>query len=194
MLSKPSKPRLGREGRDLSGVLRAMEGGFIARPPLAVLGKPPELGAGRELTGFWPVFSGVLPAQRQFGYRARVPKLPWLTLLRVTALVALAASAALLSDYVAGTPSFCSATSGCGIVRQSQYSHVTFGEGHFIPLPAFGLAGFAVLFTASFLSRGLTLAAASIGGLVAVWLLWIQAAVVQHFCWLCVTTDVSALL
>ena len=121
-----------------------------------------------------------------------MPKLPWLTLVRVAALVALATSAALLSDYVAGTPSFCSAASGCGIVRQSQYSHVTLGDGHFIPLPAFGVAGFAALFAATFLSRSLTMVAAAMGGLTALWLLWIQATVVQHFCWLCVTTDVSA--
>lgn len=171
-----------------------MEGGFIARPPLAVLRKPPELRAGRELSGFWPVFSDVLPAWLQFGYRAAVPKLPWLALLRVVALVALAASAALLSDYVAGTPSFCSAASGCGIVRQSEYSHITLSDGHFIPLPAFGLAGFALLFGATFLSRSLTIVTACIGGLAALWLLWVQAAVVQHFCWLCVTTDVSALV
>jgi len=147
-----------------------------------------------ELSGFWPVFSGVLPAQPQFGYRARVPKLPWLVVVRVAALVALAASAALLSDYVAGTPSFCSAASGCGAVRQSEYSHVVLGDGHFIPLPAFGLAGFAALFAASFLSRGLTMTAAGIGGATALGLLWIQAAVVRHFCWLCVTTDVSAIV
>jgi protein-disulfide isomerase/uncharacterized membrane protein len=123
-----------------------------------------------------------------------VLKLPRLVLIRVVALVALATSAALLSDYFAGTPNFCSAASGCGIVRQSQYSHVTLGDGHFIPLPAFGVAGFALLFAASFLSRGLTMTAASIGGVAALWLLWVQAVVVRHFCWLCVTTDVSALI
>ena len=36
--------------------------------------------------------------------------------------------------------------------------------------------------------------AAGIGGAAAIGLLWIQAAVVRHFCWLCVTTDVSAIL
>lgn len=150
--------------------------------------------AARELSGFWPVFSGVLPVRRQFGYRAAVPKLPWLALVRIAALVALAASTALLSDYVAGTPSFCSAASGCGIVRQSEYSHVTLSNGHFVPLPAFGVAGFALLFGATFLSRMLTMVAACVGGLAALWLLWIQATVVQHFCWLCVTADGSALL
>ena len=152
------------------------------------------MAGGRELTGFWPVFSGVVPAQREFRYRARVPKLPWLVVVRVAALIALAASAALLSDYVAGTPTFCSAASGCGAVRQSPYSHVVLGDGHFVPLPAFGLAGFAVLFAASFLSRGLTMIAAGIGGALAIGLLWVQAAVVRHFCWLCVTTDVAAIV
>jgi uncharacterized membrane protein/predicted DsbA family dithiol-disulfide isomerase len=112
----------------------------------------------------------------------------------VATLVALAASAALLSDYTADAPSFCSAASGCGAVRQSALSHIQIGDGLFVPLPAFGVLGFAVLFAASLLSRRATQLAATIGGVSAAYLLYVQAFEVGHFCWLCVTTDVSALI
>lgn len=128
------------------------------------------------------------------GYRAGVPKLPWLLVLRVATLLALAASAALLSDYLADAPSFCSAASGCGAVRASELSHIGLGDGTFVPLPLLGVAGFAALYGASLLSRRATLLAAALGGVVAAFLLYTQAFVLRTFCWLCVTTDVSALV
>lgn len=120
-------------------------------------------------------------------------KLPWLTVLRVAALVALAASSALLSDYVAGAPHFCSAASGCGAVRASSLSHVIIA-GQFVPLPVFGVAGFAALLAGSLLSWRATLVPAVVGAAVALLLLGAQALVIQRFCWLCVTTDVAALV
>jgi protein-disulfide isomerase/uncharacterized membrane protein len=128
------------------------------------------------------------------GKREGVPKLPWLLVVRVAALVSLAASAALLSDYIADTPSFCSAASGCGAVRASELSHVQLGDGKFVPLPVFGLVGFALLFAASMASRRATQVAAAVGGLAGAFLLYTQAFVLHQFCWLCVTTDVSALI
>ena len=122
-----------------------------------------------------------------------MPKLPALSLLRVAALVAIAASAALLSDYVAGAPSFCSPHSGCGAVRMSPFAFYNVG-GVFVPLPAFGVLGFVALLASSLLSRRATLLTAGVGGTVALFLLAVQAFVIQHFCWLCVTTDVSALV
>jgi len=119
--------------------------------------------------------------------------LPWLLILRIATLVALLASAALLSDYAAGSPSFCSASSGCGAVRASQYSHVTLA-GKFLPLPVFGVLGFAGLYAASLLSRRLLFVAAGLGGAVALWLLVVQAFVLKQFCWLCVTTDLAGLV
>lgn len=123
-----------------------------------------------------------------------MPKLPWLVVLRVATLAALAASAALLSDYTADTPTFCSAASGCGAVRASELSHIQLGEGRFVPLPLFGLLGFALLFAASLASRRATQVAAYVGGAAAAFLLYTQAFVLQQFCWLCVMTDVSALV
>jgi predicted DsbA family dithiol-disulfide isomerase/uncharacterized membrane protein len=106
----------------------------------------------------------------------------------------LAASTALLSDYMTDTPSFCSMASGCGAVRASELSHVSFGDGKFLPLPLFGMLGFVALFVASMASRRATMVAAGIGGVVALWLLYTQAFVLHQFCWLCVTTDVSAVI
>jgi protein-disulfide isomerase len=122
-----------------------------------------------------------------------VIKLPWLTALRVATLVALAASAALLSDYLAGAPSFCSAASGCGAVRASGVGNVRIGE-LFVPLPAFGVLGFALQLAASLWSRRATPIVASVGGAIGLYLLALQAFVIQRFCWLCVTTDLSALV
>jgi protein-disulfide isomerase/uncharacterized membrane protein len=123
-----------------------------------------------------------------------VPKSPWLVVLRVAALVALAASVALLSDYTSDAPSFCSAASGCGAIRGSELSHIQIGDGKFVPLPLFGLVGFAALFAASLLSRWATQVVAVVGACVGAFLLYTQAFVLQQFCWLCVTTDVSALI
>lgn len=121
-------------------------------------------------------------------------KLPWLVILRVATLSALVASAALLSDYASEVPSFCSPHSGCGAVRASSFARVPLQGGSFVPLPAFGLIGFAVLYAASLIQRRAVLSIASFGGAVALWLLWVQAFVLKQFCWLCVTTDVSALV
>jgi protein-disulfide isomerase/uncharacterized membrane protein len=123
-----------------------------------------------------------------------VAKPPWLLILRLAALVALVASAALLSDYTAGSPSFCSATSGCGALRASPYGHVSLPGGQFLPLPAFGVAGFGILFAASLLSRRVMLLAAGVGGAAALWLLVLQAFVLQTFCWLCVTADLAGVV
>lgn len=136
----------------------------------------------------------MLTAPGDLGYRANVPKLPWLVILRLAVLVALAASAALLADYTADAPSFCSAASGCGVVRQSELARIQLGENVFLPLPAFGVAGFAVLYAASLLSRRATQLVAAIGGATAAYLLYVQAFEIGHFCWLCVTTDVSAMV
>lgn len=146
------------------------------------------------MSGIWPRLSGVLHAHGDIGYRSSVPKLPWLVVLRALALIALAASAALLSDYLADSPSFCGVASGCGAVRRSALSHVQLGDGKFVPLPAFGVAGFAALYACSLLSRRLTQVAAGVGGAVALYLLYVQAFELQQFCWLCVTADTSAVL
>lgn len=121
-------------------------------------------------------------------------KLSWLLVLRLSVLVGLAASAALLSDYTADSPTFCGAASGCGAVRASEFSRVSLGDGKFVPLPWLGVLGFASWFLATWLSLGATRLAAAAGGLIGVTLLFVQAFVIQRFCWLCVTSDLGALV
>lgn len=127
-------------------------------------------------------------------YTATVQRDPWLLVLRVASLLALAASAALLGDYVSEAPTFCSGAAGCAEVRGSELSRLNIG-GRYVPLPVFGILGFAALFVVSLrASRPLTLAVAVLGGALGLWLLAVQAFQLQTFCWLCVTTDVSALV
>lgn len=119
-------------------------------------------------------------------------RFPWFVLLRIAALVALAGSSALTIDSLSPIPSFCSASSGCGKVQQSDWADL----GGF-PLPVIGLAAFTALFTLSLLPgkrRRLAASVAIAGAVLAVVLLLVQAFVVGAFCWLCVTVDSAAIV
>jgi uncharacterized membrane protein/predicted DsbA family dithiol-disulfide isomerase len=121
-----------------------------------------------------------------------VPRFRWFVLLRIAALVALAGSSALTIDYLSPVPSFCSASSGCGKVQQSEWAYL---GG--LPLPAIGLAAFTALFTLSLLPDKRRRVAASVaiaGAVLALTLLLVQAFVVGAFCALCVTVDVAAIV
>lgn len=150
-------------------------------------GRRPETAATPPARELSRVFAGLGAV-----YTAAVDR-PWLLVLRLAALIGLLASSALLSDYTADAPSFCSAASGCGAVRASQFSHVQLGDGSFLPLPLLGVLGFAAVLGLSLWSRKLAAGAAVIGGVVGLWLLYVQAFTIGHFCWLCVSTDVAAL-
>ncbi len=117
-----------------------------------------------------------------------------MTLLRVACLLALATSVALLADYTSISPAFCtSADTGCGAVRRSGLAY-PFG----IPMPAFGIVGFALVFTLSMLRspiRKQALApAAGLGGLIAIALLVVQAVSLKTFCSLCIVVDLSGVV
>jgi predicted DsbA family dithiol-disulfide isomerase/uncharacterized membrane protein len=109
---------------------------------------------------------------------------------RLAAVLALAVSTALLVDYTNPVPTFCGVDSGCAAVRGSGFGYVVLGELP-IPLPAFGMLGFAVLLGFA-LTRGwrrfLPLVA-GIGGLLALGLFGLQAFKIKHLCSLCVTVD-----
>lgn len=115
-----------------------------------------------------------------------------MTLLRAACLVALATSVALLLDYTSFSPAFCtSAETGCGAVRRS-------GLGYplGVPMPVFGVVGFALLFALSMapgVRRRYLPAVAGLGAAAALALLVVQAAAVKTFCALCVVVDVSGL-
>jgi len=117
-----------------------------------------------------------------------------LLVLRAAVLVALLGSSALTIDYLSPVPTFCGATSGCGTVHQSAWSHL--GPLN-VPLPALGLVCFTAVLTLSLLpgTRRYTAAPLAIaGGAVATALLLLQWLKVGAFCVLCVTVDTAALV
>jgi protein-disulfide isomerase/uncharacterized membrane protein len=116
-----------------------------------------------------------------------------LLVLRAAVLVALLGSSALTIDYLSPVPTFCGATSGCGTVRNTAWSHLGAAG---VPLPALGLMGFTAVLTLSLLPGTRRRAAAPValaGGAVAAVLLAVQWLVIHTFCVLCVGVDVAAL-
>jgi protein-disulfide isomerase len=107
-------------------------------------------------------------------------------------LVGLAVSALLLIDYIRPAPVFCEVGGGCDRIKWSVYSSL-----FHVPVPAYGMAGFALLGVLAMLRgprvRAIHLIAASLGGLFALYLLSIQAKM-ETFCPYCVVVDVSAIL
>lgn len=122
-------------------------------------------------------------------------KVALLVLYRLALLVALAASAALFVEYShAGDPAFCGVGSGCLAVRMSPYSRLLG-----LPLPTLGLFAFVGLFLLALTARSLTqhrvVAAASLlGGIFAVYLIYLQATQIHAFCPWCVAVDVSSIV
>jgi protein-disulfide isomerase len=123
-----------------------------------------------------------------------VPKVIGLVMLRAAALVALLGSSALTVDYLSPVPSFCGATSGCGIVQNSGWGYLGAAR---VPLPAVGLVGFTALLTLSLLPGRRRLSAAPIaivGGVLGAALLLVQKLKLGVFCVLCVTVDTAAVV
>jgi protein-disulfide isomerase/uncharacterized membrane protein len=109
---------------------------------------------------------------------------------RLSAILALAFSAALFVDYTGAAPTFCGANSGCAAVRRSIYGYLPLGDFH-VPLPVLGMLGFALLVGVALtreLRRWVPLLAGIIG-LAGIGLFGLQAFKIQHFCSLCVTVD-----
>jgi uncharacterized membrane protein len=114
------------------------------------------------------------------------------TLLRLSLVVALFASAALFIEYQrAGDPAFCGVGSGCMAVRMSPYSKL-----FSVPLPTWGLLAFSSLFAFVMAARSraqhLVVAIASaFGAVVAAYLVYLQAHEIHAFCKWCVMADSS---
>jgi protein-disulfide isomerase len=115
-------------------------------------------------------------------------------LLRLSLVIAVAASAALIVDYTnAGDPAFCGVGSGCFAVRISPYSRL-FG----VPLPYIGLIAHAVLLGGSLLVQTrdhikLLALVASAGAACAVVLLLVQQFVVGALCAWCLAVDLASI-
>jgi uncharacterized membrane protein/thiol-disulfide isomerase/thioredoxin len=119
--------------------------------------------------------------------------MPSIVLLRLSALVALTASAALFMHYIDPVDaSFCGAGSGCEEVRRSPFSY--FGSP-LINLPLVGLVAYGTVIYTSLHAPGQRVAAwmAIAGGLGGAVFLLLQALYVKAFCWLCTLVDVAAL-
>ncbi|HYP75553.1 MAG TPA: thioredoxin domain-containing protein [Polyangiaceae bacterium] len=114
---------------------------------------------------------------------------------RLAAVFSLAVSAALLVDYISRTPTFCGVGSGCAAVRGSGYGYITLFELP-VPLPAFGLLGFALLLgiaSTRRLVRFVPLVAA-VGGVLGLGLFGVQALKIGQLCSLCVAVDTLSVI
>ncbi len=116
----------------------------------------------------------------------------WMIALRISVLVALATSAALLVDYTSFNPAFCSPGSGCASVRASGFGYVAG-----VPVPLLGLLGFGLLYVLS-LSKSAgakrwIAPTATAGGVIAVLLILLQAVVIGHICTYCVVVDLAGI-
>ena len=111
---------------------------------------------------------------------------------RLAAILALAVSAALLVDYTSAIPAFCGADSGCAAVRRSGYGFVPLA-GTYVPLPVFGLLGFALLLGVALTGklRRFVPLVAGLGGVVGLGLFGLQALKIGQLCSLCVAESSS---
>jgi uncharacterized membrane protein len=134
-----------------------------------------------------------LAGARRSTYTVRdVTRAHALLALRGALCIGLAASAALAVDYRSAGSAFCGPESGCAALRQTDLAYL-WGIG--ITLPELGLFGLAVAFALTLL-RDATWGArlALLAGAAGLVLLALQALLLETYCWLCVTTDVSSVI
>lgn len=96
-------------------------------------------------------------------------------------------------DYVSYSPAFCSPGSGCSAVRASGFGYLFGGR---VPVPAIGIAGFALLFMVSLrpLLRPILHPIAWAGGAIALVFIGLQAFWIKEYCKLCMVVDGAAVL
>ncbi len=114
---------------------------------------------------------------------------------RLAAILALAVCAALWVDYTSAVPTFCGVDSGCAAVRRSGFGFVPIA-GTYVPLPLFGLLGFAFLLGVALTAkwRRAVPLVAGIGGVLGLGLFGLQALKIGQLCSLCVTVDTLSVL
>ena len=114
---------------------------------------------------------------------------------RLAAILALAVCAALWVDYTHAVPTFCGVDSGCAAVRRSGFGFLPIA-GTYVPLPLFGLLGFALLLGVALMAKlqRLVPLVAGMGGLLGLGLFGLQAFKIGHLCSLCVTVDTLGVL
>ncbi len=114
--------------------------------------------------------------------------------LRVSALGALAFSAATVAEYFIPSATYCEPGGGCDEVRAWSFGQsIIPGVPLGLVLPLLGVLGFTALFAGSLVRDRTTtriVGALSIAGsLIAAALLWTQATQIHSWCWLCVGVD-----
>lgn len=116
----------------------------------------------------------------------------WFWISVLTCVVALAASAALLVDYVRPAPVFCDEGGACGVVKQHAIAR-PFG----VPLPTFAVSGFLAIALFALVrgrrARLVQAALATAGGLFAAFLFFLQWRM-RTLCPYCAVVDGSALV
>jgi uncharacterized membrane protein/predicted DsbA family dithiol-disulfide isomerase len=112
--------------------------------------------------------------------------------LRLATLVGIAACGALLSDDYAGSPAFCGFHGGCDLVTESVY-----GRPFGVPLPAVGLAAFALCLGLTFwpgcVGAVQVRLLAILAGILGLGLILVQLVVLGQVCRLCMVADMAAL-
>jgi len=129
-------------------------------------------------------------------------KIAWpYVVVALLSLVGLTDSLYLTVEHLTGQTLRCTIVSGCSEVLSSPYSHI--GP---VPLAALGAVAYFIVFSLAILTAfGYRFARPLLAGLVAVmflmtlWLLYLQAFVIHHFCQYCllsaaVTTMVTAIV
>jgi protein-disulfide isomerase/uncharacterized membrane protein len=106
-------------------------------------------------------------------------------------ILALVASSILFVDYVKPLAVFCNEEGGCGVMKSTRVAY-PFG----VPAPVFGVSGFLAIALAQLVAgrraRIAQAALAATGGLVALFYLYVQAAM-KTVCPYCAVVDISAL-
>ncbi len=124
----------------------------------------------------------------------RVVHTDWLAWLsRALSLTGLAIAAYLTTVYLQHVPPLCGSSGGCVTVQHSQYAHVAG-----VPLPVFGLIGYALLFVTACLPgqrarpAGMVFTVRAIGASVV--LTYIELNVIHAICYWCVASATCAFL
>ena len=122
-------------------------------------------------------------------------------IIAILSLVGLGDAIYLTVQHLTGASLRCTLISGCSEVLSSSYSHI--GR---IPLAAIGAAAYFVVFSLAVLipfgyrmARPLLMIVVSLMFLTALWLVYLQAFVIHHFCQYCllsaaVTTGILAII
>ena len=135
--------------------------------------------------------SRILGTELSWQRMIRTDKLTWIS--RALSLTGLTIAAYLTTVYLRHVPPLCGTSGGCVTVQHSQYAHVAG-----IPLPVFGLIGYALLFVTACLpgqrarTAGMVFTVMAISASVV--LTYLELNVIHAICYWCVASATCAAL